>query len=142
MCAMIEKLRMRRVGVGMGCGAGGRLHADRVQRSAALPRGAHRGRVWEPSQGSHEGRSRAAERGNAPPRAERPARGPRGAELIAGGVGNPPRVPMKKAGRLTPALDFESELAGEVVALLLEHEVDASPDVLGHDRKSPRLNSS
>src|SRR6185436_8678419 len=26
---------------------------DRVELSAASPRGAHRGRVWEPSQGSH-----------------------------------------------------------------------------------------
>ena len=26
---------------------------DRVERRRALPAGAHRGRVWEPSQGSH-----------------------------------------------------------------------------------------
>src|SRR6185295_15811122 len=82
----------------------------RVGGGRALPVRAHRGRVWEPSQGSHHYRSRRGRTGFARPSPSREglgtlsgfpslpfASGEDGlcpSEPIAGGFGNPLRVPI------------------------------------------------
>ena len=63
-CAQLMRDATARIDIVLGCQTIVITLDDRVERSAALPRGAHRGRVWEPFEGSHEGavERRAAQR--------------------------------------------------------------------------------